>query len=111
LIEINRRQDGAEGEPVRFGDVIEIVRRDDRRSAWHVLHQDRRITRNVFAIVTGQDPRPQVIAAAGGRADHDPDRLALVEGRLGRRTFKVQGVQKFKGQNGDESENLERLNH
>ena len=79
LIEINRRQDGAEGETVRFGDVVEIIGRDDRRGARHVLHEDRRIARNVLAVVAGQDPRPQIVAATGGRTDDDPDRLALVE--------------------------------
>jgi hypothetical protein len=50
------------------------------------------------------------VGVAGQVADDDANGFSLVKGRLSRRLFKVQGVQKFKGQKGDESDNFERLN-
>ncbi len=64
----------------------------------HVLHDDRSGARDILDDVTRREPRPEIVAAAGGGSDDHRDGFALIEGRLGRRPFKVQGVQKFKGQ-------------
>ncbi len=51
LIEVNRRQQRAESQTVGLGDVVQIIGRDDRRRAGHVLHENCWITRDVFAVV------------------------------------------------------------
>ena len=50
-------------------------------AAQHVLRDDVGIAGNVFGQVLGQQPRAQIIVAAGGDADHHLDGLALVEVR------------------------------
>ena len=64
--------------------------------AGHVLHEKVWITGNILAQIARIGARPLVVRVAGLVADDDADGFALIEGRLGRRPFKVQGVQKFK---------------
>jgi len=64
----------------------------------------------LLATYFGREPRPEIVTAASGGSDHQGNGLAFVEGRLGRRPFKVQRVQKFKDENEQKSENFERLN-
>ena len=49
------------------------------RRARHVGHHHARIARNVFRHVASEEPRIDVIAAAGGRADDQRDLLAAIE--------------------------------
>src|SRR5262249_31671864 len=49
----------------------------------HVAHDESRIAGNVAAHVSGNQPRRDVIAAAGSAADEEFDRLAVVEIRNG----------------------------
>ena len=64
----------------------------------------------MFADVLRHQARPLIVAAAWRRTDNDSKGFALIEISLRECPFKVQGVQEFKGQNGEESENLEPLN-
>ena len=52
--------DVAEGEPVRLGCFEELIHLDKAARSCHVLHNDRRIARDMFAYVTCNDPRPEV---------------------------------------------------
>jgi hypothetical protein len=76
--------DAAEIESIDDGPVlgrgrVEILHRFDAGSAGHVLHDDGRIARNVTADMAGEHPRIDVEPAARCKADHDRERLALVE--------------------------------
>jgi hypothetical protein len=53
--------------------------------AFHVLHDDVRIARDMPAEVAADQPRGIVVAAADAVADHDRYRLALVEIVVGMR--------------------------
>ena len=65
----------------------------------------------IFAEIARVGARPLVVRVAGLIADDDADGFALIIGRLlGRRPFKVQGVQKLNDGEEQESENVERLN-
>ncbi len=73
-------------------DVEDVVGGDQRSRARHVLDDDVRVAGDVAWQMSRQKPRPHVVVAAAGRADHDPDLLALVEFvgglRRGRRNAK-----------------------
>ena len=95
MVEIERRIDRAEGQAIGLGDAVHIVGADDVSRARHVLHDDGRVSWNILDDMTRREPRPKIVAAADGGSDDHGDGFALVEGRLGRRPFKVQRVQKF----------------
>ena len=90
LIEVKRRIDRAEGQTVGLGNAINIIGADDVTGAGHILDNDRRIARDMLAEVTRREAPPKIIAAAGGRRDHQRDRFALIEGRLGRQRSAVE---------------------
>jgi hypothetical protein len=96
LIEIKRRIDSAEGQAIGLGDAVDIVGPDDVPRSGHVLHDDGWVPGNILDDVTCREPRPEIVAAAHGGSDDHGDGFALIEGRLGRRLFKVQWVKKFK---------------
>jgi hypothetical protein len=54
--------------------------------------------------------REKIVGVAGQVADDDAHGLGLIKSRLREYQFKVQRVQKFKGQTEDKSEPFERLN-
>src|SRR5207244_13079937 len=63
----------------------EMAHRRHAGGAWHVLHDDIRLTRNVPAEMAGDQARVLVVAAAGRIADHDRHCLAAVEAILRQR--------------------------
>ena len=111
MIKVERGIDRAKRQAVGLSDAVNVVRADDVTGTRHVLHDDRRIAGNMLANMTRRKPCPKIVAAGGGRRDDDGDGFAVIKGRLGRRPFKVQGVQKFKGQKKQSKENpIEPLN-
>jgi len=52
------------------------------------LHDDVRISKDVFSHVTGEQAGRPVVAAAGTEADDDLDRFAFVKGFLSQDRFK-----------------------
>src|SRR3970282_1594237 len=91
-----RATDSAQREAVGFGEVINMIGRDHRARAGHVLHHEFRITGNMFTEEARVGARPLIVIVAGLITDDDAYRLALVEISLREYPFKVQRVQKFK---------------
>src|SRR5262245_36931271 len=59
--------------------LVDIVRGDDGTGAWSVLHDDRRLTRNMPCQVTSDGARGEIIAAADVRPYDDINGLSFVE--------------------------------
>ena len=60
-------------------DIGDVVGHDQAAAARHVAHDHLRLTRQVAAEIFGEQPRVEVVAAAGRETDIDGDVLALVE--------------------------------
>ena len=78
---------------------VEIAHRGQTACTRHVLHDDRRIARNVISDVMGQNPRIVVVSAGGRIADHDGEELALVEIVGARRRDERQQADQHEGKN------------
>jgi hypothetical protein len=96
LIEIERRRDPAESQAVGLRNRVNIVRRDHRARARHVLHDAIRIAGNVFAHVLGDQPWPEIVDVTRGITGDDANGLALVVRRLG---FRDRSAEKKPRQN------------
>jgi len=75
LIEVKSRSDP--GEPIGFGDSVNMIRSDHSASAGHVLDDDRGVAGSVFRHILADEPRPRVVHIAGGIPSHDSDRFTL----------------------------------
>src|SRR5919106_1407725 len=64
---------------VAIGFVVGVVGGDQTAGAIHVLNHKTRIAGNMLAHVTCEQPRIGVIAASGGEAYRDSNRLTCVE--------------------------------
>src|SRR5262245_33525868 len=64
LIRIDPRVDQPKAQAIGLGDVVDMVGRDDRSRARHVLHDDSRIPRNVFAEIESDEASPVVLRTA-----------------------------------------------
>ena len=64
---------------VTVGLVISVVRRDEASGAVHVVHYECRVAGNVFPDMTCYGSRIGVVAAAGGKANSDPNRLPRIK--------------------------------
>jgi hypothetical protein len=78
-LERDRPLHGADDGAIFGRDLIDIVRGNDRAGTRPVLHDDRRLTRNMPSQVTRYRTRSEIVAAADIRPDHDINRLSLVE--------------------------------
>ena len=110
LFEVGRGIESAHSQAIGLGETVDKIRRDYAAGTRHILHDHRRVAGKMFADVLRHQARPLIVAAAWRRTDNDSKGFALVDIRLRECQFKVQRVQKFKGQNEDESEHLEPLN-
>ena len=77
LIEIDAVVGHDDGEPVGFGDAVDMVHRDHRARARHVLHDEAGIARNVKRHKAGEQARPAIVEAARRQADDDTDGFTL----------------------------------
>ena len=66
---------------VALRDVVEIIHHHHAAGAWHVLGHDRRVSRNVPADVTSEEPHIKIIAGTDAVADEHPHLFILVEPR------------------------------
>ena len=71
--------DDADGQAILRRARIKKGRRRHAASARHVAGHDGGIARDMAGHVGGEHPRIGVIAASGGKSDHDVDRLATIE--------------------------------
>ena len=110
LFEVGRGIESADSQAIRLGHTVDKIRRDHAAGARHILHDHRRVARNMFADILRHQARPQIVAAARRRTDNHFEGFALIDIRLREYAFKVQGVQKFNDGDDQETENLERLN-
>ena len=69
----------ADGQPVGFGLVVEVVGGDATTGSWAVLDNDRGVARYVPGHVPRQESRVGVETAAGRGRHHDVDGLAGIE--------------------------------
>jgi hypothetical protein len=81
LVQIDSAADHPQGQTVRFDDPVNVVGCGQRAGTGHILHDDVRVSGNVFGHVTRKNPRVLVVETAGGKADDDADRLTLVKRR------------------------------
>src|SRR5258708_8183504 len=109
LFEVGRGIESAHSQAIGLGETVDKIRRDYAAGTRHILHDHRRVAGKMFADVLRHQARPLIVAAAWRRTDNDFNGFTLIEIRLREYPFKVQGGQEFKGQNGEESENLEPL--
>ena len=77
LIDVNARINQPETQTVGFGDVIDMVGRDDGPGARHVLHHDSGIPRNVLAEILSYKASPVVLCPSNRVPHHNGDRLTL----------------------------------
>ena len=107
-----RAAEGAQRQSIGLGHVVDMIGRDHRTGARHVLNHEGGIAGNILAHEARVGARILIMIVARLVADDDADGFALIERRrLRRRRFKVQRVQKFKGQNKkSENDPIERLN-
>src|SRR5262245_5356120 len=73
---------GAESQPVRFGNVVNIISRDYPARPWHVLHDDGGVARDVLSHVVGDQTRPKISKSSRLGPRDQPYGLSLVERRL-----------------------------
>ncbi len=78
-----RRRHTPNGEAVRLGDAIDMIRRLPAAASRHVVRDDRRISRNIFLQKRKQRLPAQIAGAAGVDDLHHGDCFALVEIGLG----------------------------
>ena len=77
LIGVVGRIDQPKRQTIGLGDVVNIVGRDDRSRARHVLHEDFRVSGNVPAQMLCDKAAPIVHGAAGRIANYQPDGFAF----------------------------------
>jgi hypothetical protein len=70
---------GGQDRAVLWGDGVDPGGGDPAGGARHVARHDGRLARDVLAHVAGDEARVGIVAAPGRVADHEADRLALVE--------------------------------
>ena len=58
LVEVKRRRNPSERETVRLGHGVNIIRRDHRAGARHVLDDEIRVAGNILSHVLRDEPRP-----------------------------------------------------
>src|SRR4249919_946825 len=83
LIEVERWLDRADGETIRLGYAIDVIGGNHGSHAGHVLHDDIRITCNIFRDELGNEAGVEIIHASCRSTCHKPDGFALVERSLG----------------------------
>ena len=83
LIEVERWLDRTDGETIRLGYAIDVIGGNHGSHAAHVLHDDIRITWNIFRDELGNEAGVEIIYASCRSTRHKPDGFALVEGGLG----------------------------
>src|SRR5262245_11436452 len=93
LIHIDSRIERTQRESIWFGDVVDIIGRNDGTRARHVLHRGARIAGNILSQILRHMARPEVVEIAGLSAADDADRLTLEKVGLG-----VRGNAESKGQ-------------
>ena len=71
--------DRADGGAVVRGDRIEMVRGAQAAGPRHVLHHDRGVAGNVAAEISRDQPRAEIVAAAGTIADDHIDGPAAIK--------------------------------
>jgi hypothetical protein len=70
-----------------------MVDTDQAAGAGHVVDDKHRIAWNILAHMACHDARVDVVAAAGGEGDDDPNCLALEKQSLGqRRWFEIESI-------------------
>jgi hypothetical protein len=79
LLERGGFDDDPERRSVLRRDLVEIIRGLEAPCSRHVLRNDRRLTRNVPAEMARDHAAVEIVAAAGGVADGDGERLAREE--------------------------------
>ena len=79
FVKRDRRRAKAQRRSVLRGDIVDLIHRDETAGARHVPGHDGWISGYVFADVLGKQPGVDVVCAAGRIADHQIDRLSLIE--------------------------------
>src|SRR5262245_10443951 len=72
----------ADGEPVRLGDLINVIGRDHAPRPSHIVDDEDRIAGDIFSHMASDQAGISVVTAACREADYEADRLALIEVRL-----------------------------
>jgi hypothetical protein len=85
LIEVEPGAESTHREAVRLGDFVDVIGRDHRSCAGHVLYDHVGIAGNVFSQIAGDHARPCIIDATGAVAGDDTDRFVLKKRRLSER--------------------------
>jgi hypothetical protein len=65
--------------PVGLRQVVNVIGGHDRAGARHILDDKVWIAGNIFGEVTGKQPSPTIVKAAGRLADDDANCFAIVE--------------------------------
>src|SRR5262249_2358887 len=78
LIEVKRGIESPQGQPVRFRNTVYVVCRYCAARSGHILRNDIRVPGNIFSDETRHVARPQIVTAACGGTDDEPDGLPLV---------------------------------
>src|SRR4029453_4253995 len=73
---------GAKSQPVRFGDVVNVISRNHPARPWHVLHDDAGVAGDVLSHVVGDQARPKISKRPRLGPRDEPYGLSLVERRL-----------------------------
>jgi hypothetical protein len=82
LVHIYGRTDGAESQPVRFGDVVNIISRNHPARPRHILHDDAGVAGDVLSHMVGDEARPKISNSPRRGPRDEPYGLSLVERRL-----------------------------
>ncbi len=68
-----------DGEAIWFGNLVNVVRRNQAAGAGHVFDDDRRLARNMFAHMPGDGAGVCIKSSACGKPDNDSDGFAFVK--------------------------------
>src|SRR5262245_17410835 len=82
LVHIYGRTYGAESQPVRFGDVVNIISRNHPARPRHILHDDAGVAGDVLSHMVGDEARPKISNSPRRGPRDEPYGLSLVERRL-----------------------------
>ena len=80
LVQNLKAMEVADGEAVGFGDPVQMVGGDNTSCSRHILHNDRRITGDMFAHVARNGSGIGIEPAPGGKTYDDTDRLTFKGG-------------------------------